>query len=89
MTIQTALTRKEAHAEGINFLRQAIDAADQADSCFRDGKTNEQVSVGGCSSMEAGVAKLEGLLKYAELARCEECDLLIADCACYYSKAVR
>lgn len=86
------MTRKEAHAQGIAFLRQAFEAADQADASFLDGKTRDCIearSGGIWLGSEAVVHALQSALKSAEDARCEDCDVPIAGCACAWSnKAV-
>lgn len=82
----TKPTRKQMHAEGIRFLEQAMEAADQADSCFRDANTRDCVSTRHTNSRHI-VIHLEALLKAAKDATCDDCDkpTPIADCTCAWA----
>jgi hypothetical protein len=82
------MTKKEKHAEGIKFLEQALDAADQADSCFRDAGTR------GCIEGRTLTARhhwhgimrcLESALKSAKEAQCDDCGKALADCQCAWA----
>lgn len=74
-------TRKDMHAEGIKFLQAAMEAVDQADSCFRDAKTRD----GDLSYRKDAYKLLERALQYNMQQTCYDCDKPIADCACAWA----
>lgn len=81
-------TRKEMHAEGIKFLQTAMEAADQADSCFRDAGTVKFIEVkmaGHWIGVESLVRTVMGLLRESISSACEDCNKPIADCACAWA----
>ena len=81
-------TRKEAHAEGIKFLTEAFEAADQAEACFRNTHTNGSIegkTWGHRLSYRDVVRCLESALVSAKEATCDDCGQLIADCSCEWS----
>lgn len=81
------MTRKEAHAEAITFLAQAVDALDQAHSYFKDA-TSENALNDGRVSIRLATTELDTLLKYAKESICEDCDKPIAECDCWFNKPV-
>lgn len=84
------ITKKEAHAEGIKFLAEALDAADQADACFRDAHTRGYVegrhwgTILGSSDI---VKSLDSALKSAKETQCDDCGKLIAECGCEWANS--
>lgn len=82
------MTKKEQHAEGIKFLEQTLDTADQADACFRDALTQDSVDyrgMHGVISIRSVVPILESLLNSAKEAQCDDCGKLIAECGCEWA----
>lgn len=81
------MTRKEAHAEAIQFLSQAVDALDQAHAYFKDADTEHCLSDGRVG-IRSAVSALDTLLKYAKEAECDDCNKPVAECNCWFSKQV-
>lgn len=82
------MTRKQLHAEAIKFIQAASDAMDQAYSILRTARTADSVETGcgpyRCTARSA-VGVMDDLIKAAQETRCEDCDLLMADCQCQWS----
>ncbi len=81
-------TRKQAHAQAIEFLAQAAEAMDQAHAQLRDAMTLDAVIAGSgpyrTTARRASIV-LDDLLKAARQAACDDCGVLIAACQCQWS----
>ncbi len=82
------MTRKQAHAQGIEFLEIAANSMDQAFAQFKDARTAGGVATKHesrhiCARDVNGI--LTELLQAARQVTCEDCDALIADCQCAWA----
>ena len=89
----TTQTRKQAHAEGVEFLRQTAELLDQAHSMFRDAGTENCIDVriwGRYTSIESMSQSAMRMFENAKGLDCEDCNQVISECACKWAnEAVR
>ena len=88
------MTRKEAHAETIKMLRQAADLIDQAHAQAKDALTVDSIATRVDSNSGGrwiGLTEFSGIAERlhheAEIATCEDCNLVISACACSWSNS--
>ena len=83
------MTRKQTHAQAVQFLKQAAELVDQAHAFAKDARCELATTVDAHGGSYIGLRRFsyiaERMANEADTAVCDDCGLLIAACDCKWA----